>query len=417
MVIPILVLAINSFNSAFPDQNTQGKIRTGIVVMQTPSDQKKMNITHMVMEVNPTENKISLSFGLNYFTNGTFSIGISLPFQIDSISEVATPPYPGNWSYENFPSGSLVIISYTDQKISSIGAEGIIVGKNLKIKHNIVDKIYDTSNLDLPFRGYITEEISQLTQEKSLIKSNSIFPTTLKIALPPYAPITTGTHNPTEKLPGKDYVVWVYYLEEEFTPFYVQYSIPEDRTQFQFNLIWSGVLFGVALSIFFTTIHSFLDKYFKGKKPDTKSEQPSKSIELKEISEKEEKYLLIEYEQLHNEIQQRNQYSWLIISIFVTASFIVSFGVYSSKILPLHYAVSLGLASFACFLYVFFSHVNKSCWKRRKEIQDLIGINGPSVRYGKLKNTLIYKISKLIWIAFWFFLIILYFHLLLFSIL
>lgn len=278
VTIPIFFAGIFVYNSIF--DSATGQIRTGIIVLEKNSNPRDMDISYMVMEINPIKNTMALSFGLNYFGNGTYVIAITLPYQIETISELASPPYPGNWSYVNRESGSLIIISYADNNSSQNVPGGVTVGKNLKFQHNVADKIYDTSSLDVPFRGYITTEISQLTQENKLVNVNEMFPTTLRVALPPHAPITATTHNPTEKMPGNDSDVWVYYTEEEFTPFNIQYSVPKDRANFQLNLLLSGVLLGGALSTFVSGVHSILDNHFS--KNNKKEDNPDENCQNKE---------------------------------------------------------------------------------------------------------------------------------------
>lgn len=126
--------------------------------------------------------------------------------------------------------------------------------------------------------------------------------------------------------------------------------------------------------------------------------------------EKEEKEkLILEYTQLHNEILERNHYGWFIISIFIAATFIVSFGTNDSSPLALRYFVSLALTLFSWGLHAYFVHVNNSCWRRRRDIEELLGMDGPRNRYDGLLKTFKYQVGKhIMWRALWVFLTTLY---------
>jgi hypothetical protein len=113
------------------------------------------------------------------------------------------------------------------------------------------------------------------------------------------------------------------------------------------------------------------------------------------FTEEERENLLIEYEELHNEILQRNHYTWLIISILLAGSFLISFGTNNPTLI--HYSVSIFLTILSWASQEYFVSVNRSCWKRREEIEQSLKMYGQKRRYEHLKSRLIYKIGMQVW--------------------
>jgi len=129
------LLGLHFYNSLFPD--SEETIRTGIVVFQNPSEQEELRIDIMQMQVNPIEKSIILILDFTYFTTGNFSIGLALPFRVDSFSNITpNPSYAGEWSHINRPSGSLVTINYVVEKLIEGRAEGITVAKKIIFNEN-----------------------------------------------------------------------------------------------------------------------------------------------------------------------------------------------------------------------------------------------------------------------------------------
>lgn len=130
------------------------------------------------------------------------------------------------------------------------------------------------------------------------------------------------------------------------------------------------------------------------------------------LKEEEREILMFEYEELLNEILQRRQNAWLIHSILLASTFIISFRP-NSELLPYPYVVSLGLAIASWFLQLTADHVNYSCRKRGHKIEMKLGMKEPLRRYEELKKSWQYRIKHYLWHALWAFLGVVYFLLLL----
>lgn len=200
-------------------------------------------------------------------------------------------------------------------------------------------------------------------------------------------------------------------------PFTVPTVVVRPQAEFQqiidskTNLGLAWIVVGLTIWTIIVTIGSYSKNL---KTTSNQSDAESKTISISpESNNKDSKpdrdLLIIEYNQLHNEIQQRNQYGWFIISIFVTASFLISFGGDSLNLSLVKYGVSFGLIGFSWFLHIYFDYVNASCWNRRKEIQDNLTMKGPEKRHDALKKSWIYQIgAHYLWKVLWISLLIIY---------
>lgn len=130
------------------------------------------------------------------------------------------------------------------------------------------------------------------------------------------------------------------------------------------------------------------------------------------LTKVEREVLMLEYKELLDEILHRRRNTWLIHSILLASTFIISFGIDTPELLPYPYIVSLILVVFSWLFQRTARHVNNSCWTRRQDIEDMLGMKGPKERYKKLKKTKWYRIRRRLWPTLWFSLGITYFLLL-----
>jgi hypothetical protein len=186
--------------------------------------------------------------------------------------------------------------------------------------------------------------------------------------------------------------------------FYQQTLIEAAAKKFYFAILLCGFSIACILTMLLAV---FKERPFESDK-DLKIEEKPKPVRI--WSPNEQKILKLEYAQLHNEILTRNQYGWLIISIFAAASFLVSFGVESQvEMLPIRYLISLFFVVFCAISQKYYDSINRTCWDRRREIENLIGIDGPKYRYKKIKQSFWYQIGAYtIWDLLWLFLSITY---------
>lgn len=123
---------------------------------------------------------------------------------------------------------------------------------------------------------------------------------------------------------------------------------------------------------------------------------------MAKLGKDEREILMLEYRELLDEILHRRRNSWLIHSILLASTFIISFRIDAPNLLPYTYVVSLVLVVFSWLFQLTARHVNNSCWGRRQKIEDMLAMKGPRERFGKLKETRLYKIRRKLWPALWF---------------
>jgi hypothetical protein len=124
----------------------------------------------------------------------------------------------------------------------------------------------------------------------------------------------------------------------------------------------------------------------------------------------ERERLMLEYSELLNEILQRRQTAWLIHSILLASTFIISFTAHP-ELYPFPYIISLILVIASWFLQITVQIVNDSCWRRRREIETILDMLGPRRRYETLQRNPLYRIRHYLWHFLWLFLFLLYLYL------
>ena len=125
------------------------------------------------------------------------------------------------------------------------------------------------------------------------------------------------------------------------------------------------------------------------------------------LTKEDRENLIVEYEELLKEILQRRQNMWLIHSILLASTFIISF-TSNQNTLPFPYIVSLFLVIISWSIERTNVTVNNSCWDRRHEIEDLLGMKGPERRFERLRKTWSYRIRNILWDLIYVFLIFTY---------
>ena len=121
---------------------------------------------------------------------------------------------------------------------------------------------------------------------------------------------------------------------------------------------------------------------------------------MKFLTKEERENLFAEYNQLHEEIRERNQRTWLINTILITGSLLIAFqSEVTSNLIPL---VSLMLVIIALLLHISAYHVSKINFITIEEIRNDLGLTRTSRMYkSKLEGNLWYFFrGKLPWILF-----------------
>lgn len=125
-----------------------------------------------------------------------------------------------------------------------------------------------------------------------------------------------------------------------------------------------------------------------------------------------ESWLVNEYHELLEEIIHRRRNTWVIISILLAGTFVISF-VDSPIWISIRYLLSLFLVLFSWFLWYSAGKVNAECWKDRREIEDRLGKKMNQARKKRLEKTLTYRIRAIWWHILFLTLFLFYFHMIL----
>jgi hypothetical protein len=97
------------------------------------------------------------------------------------------------------------------------------------------------------------------------------------------------------------------------------------------------------------------------------------------LNEQEREVLLLEYETLHKENWERGQNVWVVNSILITGSLIVSFQLQIKEFpAPL---MSLFLVIIAAMLEATSDKVTTITYRRMERIRELLGMTGPTIMY------------------------------------
>lgn len=140
--------------------------------------------------------------------------------------------------------------------------------------------------------------------------------------------------------------------------------------------------------------------------PEETQEESVKSEESKNT------ILLHEHSELLDEIIHRRRNTWLIISIVLAGTFLISFSETSIPVFYRH-ALSIFLVAWSWALWETAGIVNNECWEDRHEIEDDLEIERNKKRKNRLDTNIFHKyIRKRLWRTLFGSLVVLYFFLL-----
>ena len=118
------------------------------------------------------------------------------------------------------------------------------------------------------------------------------------------------------------------------------------------------------------------------------------------LKKEERELLMLEYKELLTEIWQRRQNTWLIHSILLASTLIISFRS-NPELLPYPYIVSLVLVIISFVFQFSMGPINDLYRKRRREIENMLGMKGPKGLIDKVTKTKSYWIRYRLWPALW----------------
>lgn len=125
----------------------------------------------------------------------------------------------------------------------------------------------------------------------------------------------------------------------------------------------------------------------------------------KELREK----LMLEYKELLEEILSRRENTWMIHSILIASTLIITFSA-KADLLKLASFISIFLICISFFFQWSSTKINQSCWNRRHEIEETLEMKCPKRRYEELKGMRWFKIRRKMWYALFLFLIVIYMY-------
>jgi hypothetical protein len=233
---------------------------TGIQIGYHPK--KFLEINHFSVGLNPSQKILDLIFDFTYYSKGKYSIAISLPYRIDSKTQLIYPVPPGDWNFSNAETGSVLVYVLDVEEDPWIGGwKSHRVGVLLNLKDPVADKIYEVYNVSLPFDGSRTRDVQTEWEKFDVPTIDENYRGSVILAIPPNAVVTGGTHpvKDTHVYPTKEFQALEFEIVD-FKPFFFQYILPDERLNVQQNIFLSGVLIGLAISSFLFALKIAVDQ-------------------------------------------------------------------------------------------------------------------------------------------------------------
>jgi hypothetical protein len=145
------------------------------------------------------------------------------------------------------------MFTYDIKEISNAGYTFERASALLHINGSILDKVFETCTVNLPFGGSVTDEVSKELDNLGKISPFTLFGSgingTVSISVPYSAIMPETTQQVDRRDPENNFQVLEFNINE-FKPFRLQYIDSAQRRDFEAYLLISGVILGVAASGF-----------------------------------------------------------------------------------------------------------------------------------------------------------------------
>jgi hypothetical protein len=281
-----LIVVIPLYQIFFNNQVTN-KATTEIVYGLYANPDYGLKVNSFSMEITPQKQLVNLAFSLAYNSAGNYSILLTLPYELESFENLGN----GTWYCRSTNSGSAIMVTYNINQSSQSSYTTETAKVLLHIKSPIIDKVFETSTISLPFGGSLTGEVQKEVSDLSQISPVNLIGDgingTVRIAVP-YSAIITGLTPQVERRdPEKDFQSLEFHITE-FKPFQLQYVDSGQRIAFETNLLIVGVLFGIFGSLLVDILVEFLSAKLKSGKTERNNGDTSTTEENGPKSEKKE---------------------------------------------------------------------------------------------------------------------------------
>jgi len=117
----------------------------------------------------------------------------------------------------------------------------------------------------------------------------------------------------------------------------------------------------------------------------------------------ERQTLIEEYRVLFSSIWERGRAVWLVNSVLIPSSILIVLQatIYRNNlgktVVSIFSFLSFVLVLYCLLFYNFSEKVNKECWKRVNEIEEILGIKGNRLIYSKVHEKYWYDIRRAMW--------------------
>jgi len=250
----ILAVSVGSFlwgyslySSSFSDFEVDPRSVTGVIVGRYPSD--SWNINLFSVQLIPSNKAVQLQFSVAYYTNGNYSVAVSLPYRVQTVHDISADPESEKWVYRNAQSGSVVMVTINARNVSAEGWTFQELSAELSVNGTVADRMFGNYRVNVPFGGSFTVDVQK--EWDSLLPGTFVVPLSpqpncsLSIRTPASAIIIDKTHRIVRRDPSQDAQQWLQFEINDGSPFSVEYSVPEEQSQREQNIFISGILIGV----------------------------------------------------------------------------------------------------------------------------------------------------------------------------
>jgi len=227
---------------------------TGIIIGYSPYLSSEMAFVTYEMELNPSDNTVILGFYFTYYSRGNYSIAISLPYRISSITPSSDS---GEWTWKNAETGSITMITFHAEDDPEEVWESQTVKATLYLQDPIADRVFEAYSVSLPFGGSFTPDVRKEWDNlaQNIPALSGAFNGSIYLRIPPSAMITERTHGIFRRDPIDESQLLEFRLKR-LEPFWIQYTDLRERYWFQLSLFLSALLLGTGIAALVSLVPS-----------------------------------------------------------------------------------------------------------------------------------------------------------------
>jgi hypothetical protein len=243
----ITLLAVFYFFQTFPEVTGIEHPIGGICGGQFPNNDDIWHINSFTLDVDSRANFLDLTFHIGYCQNGNYSVMLTLPYRVAHYEDRSNT----TWLVKNSDSGSIFLGIENVTDYSGAGWQSKLLRLSIWSEDPLVVNSFETTTLSLPFGSSLTSDVSNginnLRGISPIGLSDCPFTGVVSISVPYSATSITATLPIEHRIPTNESQV-LFFNIDDFKTFQLQYINPEQRQQFEVNMLIMGILLGVAAS-------------------------------------------------------------------------------------------------------------------------------------------------------------------------